>query len=193
MWKPVFFGDEIVCYVGGHIQNTDMGGAVPASLSRTLTGIYQEGIRFAPTKIVRAGVLDEVLREHMAINVRAPEQNRGDLKAQIAMPMTGERRVLEIIGRFRIEQFRAGMDALLEYSEEQARIVVRSMPEGEYFFAEYADEDSVNGRLHAAHQTRRGSSKSIFQEGHQTSGAATENHHTRWLRGLAPGRARDEG
>jgi N-methylhydantoinase B len=146
MWKPVFFGGEIVCYVGGHIHNTDMGGAVPASLSRTLTEIYQEGIRFAPTKIVRAGVLDEALLEHMAINVRAAEQNRGDLKAQIAMLMTGERRVLEIIERFGIEQFRAGMDALLDYSEEQARTIVRGMPDGEYFFAEYADEDSVNGK-----------------------------------------------
>ncbi|MCY0387250.1 hydantoinase B/oxoprolinase family protein [Robbsia sp. Bb-Pol-6] len=146
MWKPVFHGGEIVCYVGGHIHNTDMGGAVPASLSRTLTEIYQEGIRFAPTKIVRAGVLDEALLEHMAINVRAPEQNRGDLKAQIAMLMTGERRVLEIIERFGVAQFKAGMDALLEYSEEQARTIVRGMPDGEYFFAEYADEDSVNGK-----------------------------------------------
>ena len=55
-------------------------------------------------------------------------------------------RVLEIIERFGIEQFRAGMEALLEYSEEQARTIVRSMPDGEYFFAEYADEDSVNGK-----------------------------------------------
>jgi N-methylhydantoinase B len=62
------------------------------------------------------------------------------------MLMTGERRVLEIIERFGIEQFRAGMDALLDYSEEQARTIVRSMPDGEYFFAEYADEDSVNGK-----------------------------------------------
>jgi hypothetical protein len=38
-----------------------------------------------------------------------------------------------------------------------------------------------DGRLHAARQTRRGSSKGIFQEGHQASGAATENHHARWL------------
>ncbi|HTH74321.1 MAG TPA: hydantoinase B/oxoprolinase family protein [Trinickia sp.] len=146
MWKPVFFGDEIVCYVGGHIHNTDMGGAVPASLSRALTEIYQEGIRFAPTKIVRAGALDETLLEHMAINVRAPEQNRGDLKAQIAMLMTGERRVLEIIERFGIETFKSGMKAMLDYSEEQARAIVAQLPDGDYFFAEYADEDSVNGK-----------------------------------------------
>ncbi|RYF56559.1 MAG: hydantoin utilization protein B, partial [Comamonadaceae bacterium] len=35
MWKPVFYEGEIICYVGGHVHNTDMGGAVPASLSRT--------------------------------------------------------------------------------------------------------------------------------------------------------------
>lgn len=146
MWKPVFHEGEIVCYVGGHIHNTDMGGAVPASLSRTLTEIYQEGIRWSPTKIVRAGVLDETLLDHMAINVRAPEQNRGDLKAQIAMLMTGERRVLEIIERFGIDEFKAGMHAMIDYSEEQARALVSAMPDGEYFFCEFADEDSPNGK-----------------------------------------------
>ncbi|WP_250495036.1 hydantoinase B/oxoprolinase family protein [Caballeronia sp. GAWG1-1] len=146
MWKPVFYEGEIVCYVGGHIHNTDMGGAVPASLSRTLTEIYQEGIRWSPTKIVSAGVLDEKLLDHMAINVRAPEQNRGDLKAQIAMLMTGERRVLEIIERFGVEDFKAGMVAMIDYSEEQACALVAAMPDGEYFFSEFADEDSPNGK-----------------------------------------------
>jgi len=67
MWKPVFVDGEIVCYVAGHVHNTDMGGAVPASLSRTLTEIHQEGIRFPPCKIVRAGVLDEALEAATAI------------------------------------------------------------------------------------------------------------------------------
>ncbi|KND62144.1 N-methylhydantoinase B [Candidatus Burkholderia verschuerenii] len=146
MWKPVFYQGEIVCYVGGHIHNTDMGGAVPASLSRTLTEIYQEGIRWSPTKIVSVGVLDEKLLDHMAINVRAPEQNRGDLKAQIAMLMTGDRRVLEIIERFGVEDFKSGMYAMIDYSEEQARALVSAMPDGEYFFCEFTDEDSPNGK-----------------------------------------------
>jgi N-methylhydantoinase B len=37
IWKPVFHNGEIVCFVGGHIHNTDMVGAVPASLSHSLT------------------------------------------------------------------------------------------------------------------------------------------------------------
>lgn len=146
MWKPVFHNGELMCFVGGHIHNTDMGGAVPASLSRTLTEIQQEGIRFPPTKIMRAGVLNEELVRLMETNVRAPEQNRGDLNAQIAMLMTGERRILEIIERFGAAEFKEGIQTLLDYSEEQARTLVSDIPDGDYPFAEFADEDSANGK-----------------------------------------------
>ena len=70
-----------VCFAAGHIHNTDMGGAVPASLSRALTEIHQEGIRFTPIKLYRAGVLNQELLDVMMTNVRKPDQNVGDLKA----------------------------------------------------------------------------------------------------------------
>lgn len=146
MWKPVFHDGEIVCFVAGHIHNTDMGGAVPASLSRTLTEIHQEGIRFPPTRIVKDGVVDETLLSWMLLNVRAPEQNLGDLKAQLGSLVIGERRIREIIERFGVDVFKAGIEELLAYSEMQARAIVRTIPDGQYFFAEYADEDSVGGK-----------------------------------------------
>ena len=43
IWKPIFHEGEIVCFAVGHIHNTDVGGAVPASLSRTLSEVHQEG------------------------------------------------------------------------------------------------------------------------------------------------------
>ncbi|MFM0662287.1 hydantoinase B/oxoprolinase family protein [Paraburkholderia sediminicola] len=146
MWKPVFHEGEIICFVAGHIHNTDMGGAVPASLSRTLTEIHQEGIRFPPTKIVDKGELNETLLSWMMCNVRAPEQNLGDMKAQIACLTTGERRVLEIVERFGVDAFKAGIGQLLDYSENQARAVAKTIPDGKYFFAEYVDEDAVGGK-----------------------------------------------
>ena len=51
MWKPVFPNGELVCFVANHIHNTDVGGAVPATLSRTLTEIHQEGVRIPPMKL----------------------------------------------------------------------------------------------------------------------------------------------
>lgn len=148
LWKPVFYEGRLICFVGGHIHNTDMGGAVPASLSRTLTEVHQEGIRFPPSRIVsQDGGLDEKMLEMMRCNVRLPEQNLGDLQAQIASLRVGEAKVLEIVEKTGVQGFLDGIDMLMDYAARQAAELVATIPDGDYFFAEYADEDSaVDGR-----------------------------------------------
>lgn len=143
LWKPVFHEGEIVAWTGGHIHNTDMGGAVPASLSRALTEIHQEGIRFPPMKLVNEGVFDEKILKIMTTNVRKPDLNIGDIKALVGALNTGERKVLAMIEKFGREAFLEGVDALLDHAEAQAREVLRGMPDGTWEFADYADEDSV--------------------------------------------------
>lgn len=145
MWKPVFHEGEIVCFLGNHIHNTDVGGAVPATLSRTLTEIQQEGLRIPPMRLMRGGVLNRDLLDIMARNVRLPEQNWGDLNAQIACINVGERKIHEIVDRFGKSNFVAGLEQLLDYADQQARAVIRQIPDGEYFFADYADEDQTDG------------------------------------------------
>jgi N-methylhydantoinase B len=145
LWKPIFHEGHIVCFAAGHIHNTDMGGAVPASLSRTLTEIHQEGIRFPPMKLYRAGRLDENLLKVMLLNVRKPEQNAGDLRALVGALQTGERKVQAMLAKFGAERFRYGLAGLLDWAEHQARDSLRSIPDGEYFFCDYADEDGVGG------------------------------------------------
>jgi N-methylhydantoinase B len=151
LWKPVFWQRELVCFAVGHIHNTDVGGAVPASLSRALTEVHQEGIRFPPCKLVSEGRLDQRLLDIMLLNVRAPAQNWGDLKAQLASVNTGERKVHEMIRRFGIATFRQGIRDLLDLGERQARRVLASIPDGDYPFTDYLDEDAPGGlpcRLH---------------------------------------------
>ncbi|MDQ0327580.1 N-methylhydantoinase B [Rhodopseudomonas julia] len=145
MWKPIIVDGQLVCFAVGHIHNTDMGGAVPASLSRTLTEIHQEGIRFPPCKLYDKGVLNQELLDIMMTNVRQPEQNWGDLKAFVGALNTGERKVREIVAKFGVEAVTQGMHDMLDYGESQAREILRSMPDGVYEFSDYCDEDSVNG------------------------------------------------
>jgi N-methylhydantoinase B len=146
IWKPVFHSGEIACFVVGHIHNTDVGGAVPASLSRSLTEIEQEGLRIPPVKLVENGVLNDFVLRTIRANVRLPDQNIGDLHAQIAAVNIGERKLKEIITRFGLDDFIDGVGQILDYAEEQARAILRSVPDGDYFFADYADEDSVGGK-----------------------------------------------
>jgi len=145
LWHPIFHEGEIVCFAVGHVHNTDVGGAVPASLSRANVEVFQEGIRVPPSKLYRAGKLNQELVDVILMNVRMPEQNWGDLKAQIASMRTGARKVKEMIARFGIDVFRDGTEMLLDHAEKQARRLIRKIPNGEYFFADYIDEDSVDG------------------------------------------------
>lgn len=142
LWKPVFADGEIVAWTGGHIHNTDMGGAVPASLSRSLTEIHQEGIRFPPMKLVNEGVFDEQILRIMETNVRKPALNIGDIKALVGALNTGERKVHQMIARFGKQGFVQGVAALKDQAEAQARDILRAIPDGDYRFADYADEDS---------------------------------------------------
>ncbi|KFC75930.1 N-methylhydantoinase B/acetone carboxylase, alpha subunit [Bosea sp. LC85] len=145
LWKPIFHEGEIVCFVGGHVHNTDMGGAVPASLSRSLTEIHQEGIRFPPMTLVRDGVFDEKILRIMMMNVRKPQLNMGDLKALAGALNTGERKIQAMITKFGAKGFMDGLEGLMDYAEHQARDILRSIPDGDYFFSDYADEDGVDG------------------------------------------------
>jgi len=145
LWKPVFHHGELLCFIAGHIHNTDVGGAVPATLSRTLSEVHQEGIRIPPSKIYSRGVLNEELLNIMLANVRMPEQNWGDMKAQAAAMNTGEQKILAIVNRFGAKTFKEGAKQLLDLAEQQARHLIRKMPDGEYFFCDYMDEDGPGG------------------------------------------------
>ncbi|SDF51788.1 Hydantoinase B/oxoprolinase [Salipiger thiooxidans] len=142
LWKPVFSEGEIVPWTGGHIHSTDMGSAVPASLSRSLTEIHQEGVRFPPVKLVREGVFDEQIMKIMSTNVRKPALNTGDIKALVGALGTGERKVQAMIERFSHRGFPSGVAALKEQAEAQARAILSELPDGKYVVADYAAEDS---------------------------------------------------
>lgn len=145
IWKPVFFDGELACFVVGHIHNTDVGGAVPASLSRSLTEIAQEGLRIPPIKLVENGVQNPFVAQLIRANVRMPDQNLGDLAAQIASVNIGERKMHGIIRRFGLPTFLAGVEAILDHAEAQTRRILSTIPDGRYAFADYADEDSPAG------------------------------------------------
>ena len=145
IWKPIFWEGEVVAFAVGHIHNTDVGGAVPASLSRQLTEVHQEGIRIPPSKIYEEGRLNKTLLDVMLTNVRMPEQNWGDFKAQLASVATGERKVHEMIRRFGVDTFRQGIKDLLDLGERRARAVLGRIPDGDYHFVDYLDEDGPGG------------------------------------------------
>jgi len=94
-------------------------------------------------KLVNEGVFDEMILRIMSTNVRKPDLNIGDIKALVGALNTGERKIQAMVRKFGKAGFIEGVAALLDHAEAQARDVLRSLPDGTWEFADYADEDSV--------------------------------------------------
>ncbi len=58
---------------------------------------------------------------------------------------TGERKFHDMVRKFGVEVFRQGVKDLLDLGERQALALPRRIPDGDYFFADYLDEDAPGG------------------------------------------------
>ncbi|MDP2900348.1 MAG: hydantoinase B/oxoprolinase family protein, partial [Candidatus Bathyarchaeota archaeon] len=92
---PIYAGDRLLGYAANKAHHTDIGGKAPGSIAGDSTELYQEGLIIPPVKFVKAGAIDPELAWLIRSNVRTPEVQMGDLRAQIAANYTGIRRVLE--------------------------------------------------------------------------------------------------
>jgi N-methylhydantoinase B len=139
--RPIFHEGRIICWGYAFVHSSDIGGAVPASVWPRATEIFQEGLRLRPTKLYRAGVLQEDVKNLISDNCRIPEVNWGDIKAMVAAVSSCDRRIHEMIGKFGPATVVEGIDAVLDYAEQRARAAIRKIPDGTYRFTEYMEDD----------------------------------------------------
>ena len=134
---------ELAGYVANRAHHADIGGAAPGSMPLS-TDLYQEGLIIPPLKLLQNGKMDNQLMAIICRNVRTPDERRGDLEAQLACVRTGERRLLEIIGRYGLGDVREHMAGLLTYSEALTRAAIRRIPPGRYAFEDALDNDGIS-------------------------------------------------
>jgi N-methylhydantoinase B len=157
--KPYFHAGRIVCYGWTFVHSSDIGGAVPSSIAPSLTNLFQEGLQIPPMKLMRRGVLSENFMALFLANTRVPAINQGDLQAQLAALSVGERRVAEIIDQHGIDVFMQAQTDVVEYARIKALEVQRRIPDGDYEFWDYMDDDftsKIPVRLRCAMRVRDG-------------------------------------
>jgi N-methylhydantoinase B/oxoprolinase/acetone carboxylase alpha subunit len=76
-------------------------------------------------------------------NVRTPEEREGDLMAQVMSNRRGEDRLVEIVSRYGLARVRRSAADLQDYSERVTRAMLRQIPDGEYRFHDFLDDDGV--------------------------------------------------
>ena len=129
---PVYQEDELVGYASNKAHHVDVGGKAPGSIAGDSTELYQEGLIIPPVKFVHMGRIDEGIASLIRSNVRTPDVQMGDLRAQIAANNTGIRRLLELVEEYGLETVNASMGAVMDYSERRMRAEIGRMPSGVY-------------------------------------------------------------
>jgi N-methylhydantoinase B len=128
--RAIYHGDRLVGYAANKAHQTDVGGAVPGSMPPDARDLFAEGAIITPTVLMRGDrVVDETVELLMA-NSRTPEARAGDLRAQIAGNVVGERRFLELVERYGIATVEAALEKALDDGERRTRAALRALPDG---------------------------------------------------------------
>jgi N-methylhydantoinase B len=107
------------------------------------TELFQEGVIIPPTQLFRAGELDENLFGLIKRNVRLPDVFTGDLMAQVAAGRLGGLRLREMFAAHGTAAVLEYIEELLARAERLTRREIEAIPDGDYRFQDYLDDDGV--------------------------------------------------
>jgi 5-oxoprolinase (ATP-hydrolysing) len=137
---PVFdeAGQDILFYVGSRGHHADIGGTTPGSMPPDSTVIEEEGVLINNFKLVEAGRLREAetraLLNGARHPARNPEQNMGDLRAQVAANQKGVEELGRMVAHFSLEVVEAYMGHVQDNAEEAVRRVITALHDGAYTY-----------------------------------------------------------
>lgn len=143
MVAPVYHDGALFAYVANTGHWVDMGGAVPGGFGASLTEAQQEGFRLPPMRLYDKGILNEDLVELIMSNIRMPEMQRGDLRAQVAALWVGKKRLTSLLDRYGADLVLRCIAELRQRSERLVLNRLSTLPAGTTSFETALDNDGV--------------------------------------------------
>lgn len=143
MAMPVFVDGRLAAFVCNIAHHADVGGMAPGSMAGGMSEIYQEGIRIPVVRLFRRGELQRDLLDLLLLNVRLPEERRGDYYAQISACRLGARRLAEIAGQYGTDVLEQGFRDIVGRTERRMRDAIAAIPDGVYRFEDVMDDDGL--------------------------------------------------
>ena len=140
---PVFVEGALFGFVANLAHHADVGGMAPGSMAGGMSEIFQEGLRIPVVRLFRQGELQRDVLDLLLLNVRVPEERRGDHYAQIAACRLGARRLREVVAYYSAGVIRTAFDEIIARTERRLRDAVAGVPDGEYRFEDILDGDGA--------------------------------------------------
>jgi N-methylhydantoinase B len=141
--RPIFRAGKLFCWVASVGHWLDIGGNVPGNYNPRATESHQEGVRFPPVKLIRAGQMQQDILDILAANSRVPQSNWGDLNGQLNALDLGEKRLIELLDDYGDARIAAAFRQLADRAEALMRAEIVALPDGRYSFDDFLDNDGV--------------------------------------------------
>jgi N-methylhydantoinase B len=141
--RPIFRAGKLFCWVASVGHWLDIGGNVPGNYNPRATDSHQEGVRFPPVKLIRAGQMQQDILDILATNSRVPQSNWGDLNGQLNALDLGEKRLIELLDDYGDARIAAAFAQLADRAEALMRAEIAALPDGRYSFDDFLDNDGV--------------------------------------------------
>jgi N-methylhydantoinase B len=142
IFGPIFWRDRLVGFSATRAHWLDVGGKDPGGPMDS-NSIFQEGMRWAPTKVYDAGEPRADIIDLLRRNGRFGYSLVGDMNAQVAACRTGEARFQAILDRFGYDTYAAAREEIYRQSEELEREAVAAIPDGTYRAQGFLDDDGL--------------------------------------------------
>ncbi|MDP8011376.1 MAG: hydantoinase B/oxoprolinase family protein [Thermoplasmata archaeon] len=137
--RPVFYNNKIVAYSTNKAHHSDVGGKVPGSISIDAKTIYEEGLIIDPVFIMKKNEFQTDIIKIFSSNSRDKYERIGDLKAQVAANLTGEKRILDIIKKYGIESFYQANQDSIDYAEIMFKKKLERIEKGNFCAEDYLE------------------------------------------------------
>lgn len=141
--RPFYRNGKLFCWLSNTGHWPDTGGVVPGGFSASATAVEQEGLRLPPVRLFKEGVLDEEIFAIISSNIRVADQRIGDVKAQAAALLVGEKRLNELLDRYGDDAVSEAISELRKRAALQMRAFISDIPDGHYTSSAWIDSDGV--------------------------------------------------
>jgi N-methylhydantoinase B len=138
--RPIFYSNSLVAYAANKAHHSDVGGRVPGSISTDAKTLFEEGVVIDPTYLIRKNIFVDSAVTALASKSRTPRERKGDLKAQSAANITGERRVIELVKKHGPKTFQQACAESLKRTGRLMRSRLSKIPSGIYQAEDYLED-----------------------------------------------------
>lgn len=140
---PIYSESEHVGFVANRAHHADVGGMSPGSMPGLSLDIHEEGIVIPPRLIVSNWKLIENAIRDLLDVTRTPMERKGDLAAQIASNVVGNRRIRELMGEQGTSEVLSIFHDLHEYSRSLMLSALKPFINREGSSIDYMESDGA--------------------------------------------------